>query len=69
MESISRNTNKRVKKILPFYVPKPQDEIFDIWEKKKSYKLFKNEQDTIAEDEKVEDAGLDDDIFTETMQV
>jgi hypothetical protein len=43
--------------VLPFYVPKPKSELFAIWERTKSRK----EEIELAEDERVEDAGLDQD--------
>jgi len=56
--SLPRSTaNKRLKRVLPFYVPKPKSELFVIWERTKSRK----EEIELAEDERVEDAGLDQD--------
>jgi hypothetical protein len=56
--SLPRSTaNKRLKRVLPFYVPKPKSELFAIWERTRSRK----EEIELAEDERVEDAGLDQD--------
>jgi hypothetical protein len=52
-----RTANKRLKRVLPFYVPKPKSELFAIWERTRSRK----EEIELAEDERVEDAGLDQD--------
>ena len=54
--------NKRVKDVLRFYVPKPKPELFEIWRKQRErLDAEKAGLDTLAEDERVEDAGLDDD--------
>jgi hypothetical protein len=52
--------NRRIQKVLPFYIPKPKDKLFDIWAKQRA--LQKDATDTLAEDERVEDAGLDQEI-------
>lgn len=52
-------TNRRLKQILPFYVPKPKNELFKIWERAKPQS--QSVQIDLAEDERVEDAGLDHD--------
>jgi len=58
----SQTTNDRVRKVLPFYVPKAKSELFEIWAQQKALAKSENEADTaIAEDERVEDAGLDHD--------
>ena len=56
----SRATTSALKQILRFYVPVPKDELFAIWAKQKE--LTRRETTTdigLAEDERVEDAGLD----------
>lgn len=53
-------TNERVRNVLPFYIPKPKNELFDIWRKQRE--LLDAEQielDTLSDDERVEDAGLE----------
>ena len=59
----SQTTNERVKTVLPYYVPKPKSELFDIWARQKA---INNQplarEETVAEDERVEDAGLDQDL-------
>jgi hypothetical protein len=56
--SLPRSTaNKRLKRVLPFYVQKPKSELFAIWERTRSRK----EEIELADDERVEDAGLDQD--------
>lgn len=57
----SQTTNTRVKSVLPFYVPKPKAELYRIWEQQKT--LLKTEKpisSTLGDDERVEDAGLED---------
>ena len=57
-----RTTNSRVRRVLPFYVPKPKSELFDIWARQKALMKAKDEVDSaLAEDERVEDAGLEQD--------
>lgn len=56
----SRTSNQQVRRILPFYVPKPKDELYRIWEQQKRAGAEPvNPQFGIAEDERVEDAGLE----------
>lgn len=53
-------TTAALKRVLRFYVPVPKDELFAIWAKQKE--LTRGEQTAdmgLAEDERVEDAGLD----------
>lgn len=55
-----RTTNSRVSRVLPFYVPKPKSELFDIWARQKALMKANDEVDSaLAEDERVEDAGLE----------
>lgn len=49
-------TSKSVKELLPFYVPKPKTELFDIWKQQRNRRL---QVDDIPADERVEDAGLE----------
>src|SRR5688572_9841368 len=54
--------NRRLKDILPFYVPKPKNELFEIWRKQRErLNAEKAGLNTLAEDERVEDAGLEAD--------
>jgi len=54
--------NKRVKEVLPFYIPRPKSELFEIWKKQRErLSAERAELDTLAEDERVEDAGLEAD--------
>jgi hypothetical protein len=56
----ARTSNRKVKEILPFYVPKPKSELFEIWRKQRELLLAEKEGiDSLAEDERVEDAGLE----------
>jgi hypothetical protein len=54
-------TSDKIKAILPFYVPKPKAELFKIWAEQKRKGSVAAQVDALAEDERVEDAGLDDD--------
>jgi len=57
----TRTANNRLKAVLPFYIPKPKQELFRIWEKQKA--LTRGDASppgALADDERVEDAGLDD---------
>ena len=56
----SRATTSALKQVLPFYIPLPKDELYAIWAMQK--KLTRGEVTAdmgLAEDERVEDAGLD----------
>ncbi len=53
-------TTAAVREVLPFYVPKPKDELFGIWARQKAMTRGEITADqTLPEDERVEDAGLD----------
>ena len=57
------HSNKAVKRFVVFYRPLPKDVERQIWaEQRKSKSLYQNSHD-LPEDEKVEDAGLDDDAL------
>jgi len=59
----SQSQSARVKAVLPFYVPKPRSELFKIWARQSSLSMDANNgQDTVAEDERVEDAGLEPEL-------
>jgi hypothetical protein len=59
----SQTENDHVKAVLQFYVPKPKSELFDIWARQKALAGETNgKQDLVAEDERVEDAGLEQDL-------
>lgn len=65
-----RATTAAVQRILPFYVPKPKEELFSIWARQKAMTRGEVTADqTLPEDERVEDAGLDyeDEASVETM--
>jgi hypothetical protein len=62
-----QTNNDHIKAILPFYVPKPKSELFDIWARQKALAGDASaNQDMVAEEERVEDAGLDQDLETPT---
>ncbi|MFD2051983.1 radical SAM protein [Mesorhizobium calcicola] len=53
-------TTAALKRVLRFYVPVPKDELFAIWAKQKELTRGEPTAETgLAEDERVEDAGLD----------
>ncbi len=53
-------TTTALKRVLQFYVPLSREELFEIWEKQKEIKQDEAITDMgLAEDERVEDAGLD----------
>jgi hypothetical protein len=57
-----QTANTRLKRLLPFYVPKPKPELFEIWARQKE--ILRDDamsHVTLADDERVEDAGLDQD--------
>ncbi|MBY2941834.1 radical SAM protein [Rhizobium laguerreae] len=55
-----RATNDRVRRILRFYVPVSKDELTAIWARQKELVRLESMSDLgLAEDERVEDAGLD----------
>jgi hypothetical protein len=52
--------NRRLKRMFRFYIPTPKDELFAIWAKQKELTRGELTADMeLAEDEHVEDAGLD----------
>ena len=55
-------TTAALKRVLPFYVPLPKNELLAIWAKQKELTRGEVTSDMgLAEDERVEDAGLGDD--------
>lgn len=61
--SLSANaSSERVKHVLPFYVPKPKSELFDIWARQKAITQSGSEEGELTDEERVEDAGLDQEI-------
>ena len=60
---LPKNTeNKRVKNVLPFYIPKPKNELFEIWRRQRErLDAERPGLDKLADDERVEDAGLEAD--------
>lgn len=58
--ALGRHTeNRAVRAVLPFYVPVPKDELAKIWAKQKELLRGATPELGLAEDERVEDAGLD----------
>jgi hypothetical protein len=62
----ARHPNRRVADILQHYYPLSTEDQLAIWDKQKTRDVF--EVETGPEDELVEDAGLNDDIFREPVQ-
>lgn len=57
---VGKSSNERVRRVLPFYVPKPKSHLFDIWARQKALAKGEGESESeMAEDERVEDAGLE----------
>jgi hypothetical protein len=55
-----QTSEPRIQKILPFYVPKPKDELYQIWEQQKSSPgTAYSVESSLGDDERVEDAGLE----------
>jgi hypothetical protein len=55
-------TTKRLRHILTFYIPLPKEDLFALWAKRKALTANEVTADmTLPEDERVEDAGLDQD--------
>lgn len=53
-------TNDRVRQVLPFYIPKPKSELFEIWRKQRELlDAEKADLEILGGDERVEDAGLE----------
>lgn len=59
-------TSRAIKNVLPFYVPKPKNELFDIWKKQRAHAI---EVDNLPDDERVEDACLESDESEPTEDV
>lgn len=58
----ARTQNRKLKQILRFYIPMPKDQLFEIWAKQKALTAGEITADMgLAEDERVEDAGLEAD--------
>lgn len=61
-----RASTRNLKQILRFYVPLAKEELFEIWSIQKELLRQKRKEDiNLAEDERVEDAGLDDEEIFE----
>jgi hypothetical protein len=58
----SNTSNTRVQGILPFYIPKAKDELFRIWASQRAKQAGEMQSSWVSEEERVEDAGLDQDI-------
>lgn len=57
-----QTTNRAVRRVLPFYVPKPKDELARIWERQRELTTVDVSADAaLPDDERVEDANLDSD--------
>jgi hypothetical protein len=59
----SKTSNSRLRAVLPFYIPKQKSELFEIWARQKAITQdAMSRQAMVAEDERVEDAGLEQDL-------
>lgn len=55
-----QTSNQNVRRALPFYIPKPKSELFEIWARQKQLnRAAADVASQVAEDERVEDAGLE----------
>jgi hypothetical protein len=56
----SHTTNSRIRSVLPFYMPKPKDELTEIWKRQRALTVGERSADaSLPDDERVEDAGLE----------
>jgi hypothetical protein len=62
-----RTENVQLKNILPFYVPVPKTDLRKIWEKQKIILAAERTGAWVSDEERVEDAGLDEDISLEAV--
>lgn len=68
--SLSKRTeNTNLRKILPFYVPVPKPDLRKIWEKQKAMMAVDRTGEWVSDEERVEDAGLDEDVSMEIVAV
>jgi hypothetical protein len=58
------STNSRIKRVLPFYVPLAKEAELEIWQKRKAALGSLEAADQPTEEQRVEDAGLEEDIVT-----
>jgi hypothetical protein len=67
---VDKSSNERVRRVLPFYVPKPKSQLFEIWARQKALaKSAADSESEMAEDERVEDAGLEHEEQAATLVV
>jgi hypothetical protein len=56
----SHTTNSRLRAVLPLYMPKPKDELTEIWKRQRALTAGEQSADaSLPDDERVEDAGLE----------
>jgi hypothetical protein len=63
----STTSNSKIQKILPFYIPKAKDELFRIWAAQRAKQGGEVQSSWVSEEERVEDAGLDQDISVDPV--
>lgn len=56
-----QTANPNVRRVLPFYIPKSKSELFEIWDRQRMLTRTAAVENEVAEDERVEDAGLEPD--------
>jgi hypothetical protein len=54
-----KTANPKILRVLPYYIPRPKDFLEEIWKRQKSAAAQAKPNDGLAEDERVEDAGLE----------
>ena len=64
----SDTVNSKVQRVLPFYIPKAKDELFRIWASQRAKQAGEAQSTWVSEEERVEDAGLDQDLSDDTGQ-
>lgn len=60
-----QTTNSTLKSILPFYIPRPKEQMAALWKSRAQGSLL---ADDVPDDERVEDAGLDNEAEDEPMR-
>jgi len=57
---VGRATTTAVRRVVPYYIPLPKEELFTIWANRRSLMNRPTSDVELPEDERVEDAGLDE---------
>jgi hypothetical protein len=65
----SQTSNVKLRRVLPFYVPKAKNELFGIWASQRAKQAEESQSAWVSEEERVEDAGLDQDLSIDTAPI